>query len=159
MFNWILKRRPRNVRRSVFCRACLTLEHLEGRELPAVLSPGAAALGQFFDSAKDHSESNVYVESNNPAAGQNAVLAYHSNSVSGAIAQFGTFATGGTGQINLPKAVGPDDGDHQIVTSSDGRFLYAVNEGGTRSLRSGSWVTVASTSSARWTPAASSRTV
>jgi 6-phosphogluconolactonase (cycloisomerase 2 family) len=71
----------------------------------------------------------VYVETNNPAAGQNAVLAFRRNPADGGLTEIGSFATGGTGQLNLPKAVGPDDGDQQVVATSDGRFLYAVNEG------------------------------
>jgi DNA-binding beta-propeller fold protein YncE len=122
MFSWIFNRRHR---RTVVGRKRLGVEQLEGRELPAVLSPSAGALGEFFN----NSATNVYVESNNPAAGQNAILAFHSNPATGALTQFGSFPTGGTGELNLPKAIGPDDGDHQVVTSPDGTLLYAVNEG------------------------------
>ncbi len=107
MLNWIWTRRP------LPCRAArpksLHLEALEDRMVPSAVT--------------------VYTETNNPAAGQNAVLAYRSNPVTGNLTLIGSFSTGGTGELNLPKVVGPDDGDHQVVASRDGRFLYAVNEG------------------------------
>jgi 6-phosphogluconolactonase (cycloisomerase 2 family) len=71
----------------------------------------------------------VYVETNNPTDGQNAVLAFRRNPRDGGLTEIGSFATGGTGELNLPKAIGPDDGDQQVVASHDGRFLFAVNEG------------------------------
>jgi DNA-binding beta-propeller fold protein YncE len=74
------------------------------------------------------SVTTVYTETNNPADGQNAVLAFHRNE-NGSLTRIGSYATGGTGQINLPKVIGPDDGDHQVEPSPDGRFLYAVNQG------------------------------
>src|SRR5262249_19877452 len=37
--------------------------------------------------------------------------------------------TGGTGQINLPKVIGPDDASQEVVATADGRFLFAVNQG------------------------------
>lgn len=74
-------------------------------------------------------QANVYVETNNPTDGLNAVLGYHRNAATGALTEFGKFATGGTGQLNVPATIGPDDGDQQVEASSDGRFLYAVNQG------------------------------
>ena len=47
----------------------------------------------------------------------------------GALRQIGTFSTHGTGQLNLPKVVGPDDSSQEVVASPDGRFLFAVNQG------------------------------
>ena len=106
MLNWIWKRRPQ---RSVATarRAHLGVESLEERAVPATF---------------------VYTESNDPNSGQNAVLAF-SRSTAGILTQIGTFSTHGTGQLNLPKVVGPDDSSQEVVTSADGRFLFAVNEG------------------------------
>src|SRR5262249_24524137 len=70
----------------------------------------------------------VFVESNNPAAGQNAVLAF-SRRADGTLHPIGTFSTHGTGQLNLPKVVGPDDSSQEVVATPDGRFLFAVNQG------------------------------
>lgn len=95
-------------------RAALSLEAMEDRAL--------ASASPFADATV------VYVESNNPTAGQNAVLAFR-RTADGTETQIGTYATGGTGQLNVPKAVGPDDGDQQVRATADGRFLYAVNEG------------------------------
>jgi 6-phosphogluconolactonase (cycloisomerase 2 family) len=69
------------------------------------------------------------VETNNPNAGQNAVLAYQRDPKSGALQEIGKFDTGGTGQINVPKLIGPDDSSDEVVASPDGQFLFAVNEG------------------------------
>jgi 6-phosphogluconolactonase (cycloisomerase 2 family) len=73
--------------------------------------------------------STVYVESNNPDLGENAVLAFSRDPSDGSLTQIGTYPTGGTGQFNLPKVVGPDDSDQEVVASPDGRFLFAVNQG------------------------------
>ena len=78
-------------RPSVTPRARLRLEQLEDRVVP---------------SARGLDVTTVYVESNNPAAGQNAVLAF-SRGAGGTLTQIGTFSTHGTGQRNLPKVVGP----------------------------------------------------
>ena len=53
----------------------------------------------------------------------------HDLNADGSLTQFGSFATGGTGQLNIPKAVGPDDGDQQVRVTDDGKFLFAVNQG------------------------------
>ncbi|HEV3340851.1 MAG TPA: beta-propeller fold lactonase family protein [Pirellulales bacterium] len=97
------------------------MENLEVRAVPATLEPG------FFGAAAA-AVTTVYSESNNPAAGQNAVLAFHQNA-DGSLSQFASFNTGGTGQINLPKVIGPDDSSQEVVTTADGRFLFAVNQG------------------------------
>ena len=94
-------------------RARLGVEAMEIRDVP---------------SASPFADTVVYTESNNPTAGQNAVLAYL-NSGNGQLQQIGTFATGGTGELNIPKVVGPDDGDKQVQATADDRFLFAVNEG------------------------------
>jgi len=57
------------------------------------------------------------------------VLAFSRDARTGDLTQIGKFATGGTGQLNVPKLVGPDDGDLQIQATADGKYLYAVNQG------------------------------
>jgi Lactonase, 7-bladed beta-propeller len=111
MLSRIWNRRPSATSR----RARPQLEALEERAVPA---------GHLHPAP-----SFVYAETNNPAAGQNAVLAFRRNPADGGMTEIGSFATGGTGQLNLPKAIGPDDGDQQVVATPDGRFLFAVNEG------------------------------
>src|SRR5689334_17507002 len=73
----------------------------------------------------------VYVESNNPAAGQNAVLAFRRNPATGALKELagGPFLTGGTGFLNAQGQLGPDDSDREVIASPDGRLLFAVNQG------------------------------
>jgi hypothetical protein len=73
--------------------------------------------------------STVYVETNNPDLGENAVLAFSRSPSDGSLTQIGKYPTGGTGQFNLPKALGPDDSDQEVVATPDGRFLFAVNQG------------------------------
>jgi 6-phosphogluconolactonase (cycloisomerase 2 family) len=94
----------------------LYLESLEERAVPSASFGGSHA-------------TIVYTETNNPEQGQNAILAFRQDALTGQLTQIGSFATGGTGQLNLPKIVGPDDGDQQVQATADGRFLYAVNEG------------------------------
>jgi 6-phosphogluconolactonase (cycloisomerase 2 family) len=71
----------------------------------------------------------LYVESNNPQGGQNAVIALRRNPSSGALRQVGSFLTGGTGLGNTTQGLGPDDSDQEVVASPDGHFLFAVNQG------------------------------
>jgi hypothetical protein len=120
MLNWI-RSRPRPARAR---RTRLTLESLEGRAVPAALHPTPLDDGQAGPAV-----TTVYVETNNPAAGQNAVLAYRRNPGTGSLQPIGTFPTGGTGQVNLPKVIGPDDSSQEVVATPDGRFLFAVNQG------------------------------
>src|SRR5689334_5191989 len=114
MRNWTWKRRPhRRVADARRVRLCL--ESLEERAVPAALQPGA--LG---DAPAGPTVTTVYTESNNPAAGQNAVLAFRQNP-DGSLTQIGSFNTGGTGQINLPKVIGPDDSSQEVVATPNGR--------------------------------------
>lgn len=119
MLNWI----RRTHRPTPATRARLTVETLEERAVPA----GFGFLSA-FDGNPGAGIATVYVESNNPAADQNAVLAF-SRSPDGTLTQIGTFSTHGTGQLNLPKVVGPDDSSQEVVATPDGQFLYAVNQG------------------------------
>lgn len=99
------------------------VEPLENRTLMSV-----SGFPQF---GGDHGadQSTVYVESNNPQPGQNAVIAFHRDAASGALRQIGTFPTRGTGFGNATQGLGPDDSDQEVVASPDGRFLFAVNQG------------------------------
>ncbi|HEY7118766.1 MAG TPA: beta-propeller fold lactonase family protein [Tepidisphaeraceae bacterium] len=71
----------------------------------------------------------VYVESNDPRQGHNAVLAFQRNPANGRLHEIGRFATGGTGQANPEQVLGPDDSDQEVIASPDGRLLFAVNQG------------------------------
>jgi DNA-binding beta-propeller fold protein YncE len=73
----------------------------------------------------------VYVESNNPNQGQNAVLAYSENTATGALTALpnGRYLTGGTGLLNAKEQLGPDDSDKEVIATPDGKYLFAVNEG------------------------------
>ena len=103
----------------------LAVEAIEDRAVPAALGAGhvlgPVPLGRA-------AVVDVYTETNNPTPGLNAVLGFH-RAADGSLTQFGTFATGGTGQLNVPKSVGPDDGDQQVRVSADGQLLFAVNQG------------------------------
>jgi 6-phosphogluconolactonase (cycloisomerase 2 family) len=96
-------------RRSRPLRGRPTLETLEDRRVPSTVT-------------------TVYVETNSPIAEDNAVLAFRRDDA-GRLTEIGKFATGGTGQINLPKVIGPDDSSQEVVATADGRFLFAVNQG------------------------------
>ena len=120
MLSWFRKRRHG---RPVARRVCLGLETLEERAVPAALSPTFPLAPPPAATA-----ATVFVESNNPAPGENAVLAF-TRLADGSLQQIGTFSAHGTGQLNLPKVVGPDDSSQEVVASPDGRFLFAVNQG------------------------------
>lgn len=100
-------------------RALLGLEPLDERAVPAVLHGDGGATAPAV----------VHTETNNPADGQNAVLAFRRDGRTGDPTRIGKYATGGTGQLNVPKAVGIDDGDQQVQATADGKFLFAVNQG------------------------------
>jgi 6-phosphogluconolactonase (cycloisomerase 2 family) len=74
------------------------------------------------------SATTVFVESNNPVPDQNSVLAFRQKA-DGTLKQIGTFLTHGTGQLNIPPALGPDDSSQEVVATPNGRFLFAVNQG------------------------------
>jgi 6-phosphogluconolactonase (cycloisomerase 2 family) len=112
MPRWI-RTRPRT-RRAAFPVARPEVEPLEGRAVPARLSPAGTA--------------TVFVETNNPDVGNNAVLAFRRDP-DGRLTEIGSFSSHGTGQLNFPRAVGPDDSSQEVVATPDGRFLYAVNQG------------------------------
>ena len=80
----------------------------------------------------NHRDTNeyVYLETNNPASGQNAILAY-SNSGDGNLKPVSgsPFLTGGAGIANPAQALGLDDSDVQLLVSQDKKFLLAVNPG------------------------------
>src|SRR5262249_42845873 len=121
MLSWIWKRRRRP--QAASRRTRLGLERLETRAVPAGPRPSS-----FGDRPDGPGTATVFIESNNPEPGGNAVLAF-SRSADGTLTQTGTFSTHGTGQLNLPKVVGPDDSSQEVVATPDGRFLFAVNQG------------------------------
>lgn len=72
----------------------------------------------------------LYVEGNDPTAGQNAVLAYR-RAADGSLTPLpgSPFRTGGTGVANPTQMLGPDDADQTVVADSARRVLYVVNGG------------------------------
>jgi 6-phosphogluconolactonase (cycloisomerase 2 family) len=103
-------------------RALCVFEKLEGRTLLSASAFDVPGLDH------PHEVTTVYTESNNPTPGQNAVLALR-READGSLHQIGKFLTGGTGQANPTQGLGPDDSDQEVIASSDGRFLFAVNQG------------------------------
>src|SRR5262245_55196345 len=104
--------RPRPTQRPRRPRSQLSVETLEGRLVPSAV------------------QTVVYVETNDPTAGHNAILAYRSNPVDGHVTLVGTYLTGGTGKSNVGDGVvGPNDSDQEVLLSRDHRFLFAVNAG------------------------------
>jgi 6-phosphogluconolactonase (cycloisomerase 2 family) len=93
----------------------IDIQTLEGRTL---MSSGGYLSGTF-----------VYLETNDPNKGQNAVLAYRENPATGALTAAGKFLTYGTGHLNAGSKLGPDDSDKEVIASPDGKYLYAVNQG------------------------------
>lgn len=82
-------------------------------------------------SPSNSTASNVlYVSTNDPASGRNAMLAYR-RAADGSLTPLpgSPFLMGGTGVSNPAQLDGPDDDDQNIIVSSDHRFLYSVNSG------------------------------
>lgn len=72
----------------------------------------------------------VYVETNDPTPGRNAVLGYRRASDGSLTPLPGSpFYTDGTGVANPAQILGPDDSDQILAVSPDHRFLFAVNSG------------------------------
>ena len=132
MWHSTWKRRPSR-RAAERRRVRLCLECLEGRAVPSSLHAGP-----FAEGPGGTTRTTVYTESNNPAAGQNAVLAFRQNA-DGTLTEIGSFNTKGTGQNNFPTIVpglplgglnlGADDTSSEVVATANGRFLFAVNQG------------------------------
>ncbi|MGH8896601.1 MAG: lactonase family protein [Egibacteraceae bacterium] len=70
----------------------------------------------------------VYVESNDPAPGANAILAYRRRG-NGSLSLLGSFSSNGSGFGNPDRLLGPDDSDQNVVVHPDGTLLFAVNGG------------------------------
>lgn len=73
----------------------------------------------------------VYVPSNNPTPGQNAILAYRRDPDTGALQELrdSPFLTGGTGYYNADERLGPDDSDQEVVTNDEHTLLFVANQG------------------------------
>jgi 6-phosphogluconolactonase (cycloisomerase 2 family) len=109
-----------------------TMVPFETLEMRQLLS--GAGLNDHHPGNDDHgpigpASTVVYIETNNPQPGQNAVLAYRRNPASGKLQPIGKFLTNGTGQANPEQVLGPDDSDQEVIASPDGKFLFAVNQG------------------------------
>lgn len=75
--------------------------------------------------------STLYIQDNNPAAGQNAVLAFHRN-IDGSLTRVlgSPFLTGGTGfAVPLTAPPGPLDGQNIMAADPAGGVLYVPNGG------------------------------
>lgn len=72
----------------------------------------------------------VYVESNDPTAGRNSILAYRRDDA-GRLTPLAKspFLTGGTGFFDASFKLGPFDSDQNVVIDRQRRLLFAVNSG------------------------------
>lgn len=70
----------------------------------------------------------LYITTNDPTPGQNAVLAFRRGEDCRLI-PFGRYLMGGTGVGNPDFRLGPLDSDQSLVVSPDRRFVFAVNSG------------------------------
>ncbi len=72
----------------------------------------------------------VYVETNDFANNNNALLAYVNTGDGNLVPLPGSpFLTNGEGVGNPQQMLGPEDGDSQIKLTSDGKFVLAINPG------------------------------
>jgi len=91
----------------------------------AFVTPAITASAQEADT-RQHV---LYVETNDQAPGNNAVLAYRINPKNGSLSLLGTFPTRGTGSDDSADVLGPFDHDQELVVSKDQKFLFAINGG------------------------------
>ena len=72
----------------------------------------------------------IYVESNDPTAGKNGILAYRRDGI-GKLTPLAKspFMTGGTGVFDASFKLGPFDSDQNLVIDRERRLLFAVNSG------------------------------
>lgn len=106
------------------------LNSVEPMEARLLLSAMPAAAKKPAKATPVSTRDLIYVLSNNPEPGQNAVLGYRQNGA-GKVKPIrgGPFLTGGTGFYVDDERLGPDDSDQELLVSADGRFLFAVNSG------------------------------
>jgi hypothetical protein len=71
----------------------------------------------------------VYVQTNDPTPGQNAIDAFSRNTTTGCLTKIGRFPTGGTGVYNFDDRIGPDDHAQEVMISPDRKYLLTVNGG------------------------------
>ena len=91
---------------------------------------GRAVIGFADDHDARQGPHNVlYIQTNNSASGQNAVVAYRRDRNDGSLAMIGVYQTDGTGYLNVNQRIGPDDTDGELIVSSNHRFLLATNAG------------------------------
>ena len=97
--------------------------------LSAALTLSVATTASAAPKKKGPTTNVVYITSNNPTPGQNAVLAFKRDETDGSLTLFGHFLTGGTGFYNSNERLGPDDSDQELIIDPDRRLLFAVNSG------------------------------
>src|SRR5258706_2266033 len=71
----------------------------------------------------------LYIANNNPATGQNTILAYRRDPANGCLTPLGAYPSGGTGFANPLGLLGPNDGDRDMIISPDRSLLFSVNAG------------------------------
>jgi 6-phosphogluconolactonase (cycloisomerase 2 family) len=71
----------------------------------------------------------LYVETNDPAPGKNAILAYRINPNDGSLSLLGIFPTRGAGGDDFDNRLGPFDHDQEVILSKDKKLLFAINGG------------------------------
>jgi DNA-binding beta-propeller fold protein YncE len=124
------RRRVGRVCTSLTSAAAAAVEPLEGRTLLSGVGHddhgGGGGHGHHDDALNV-----VYLATNNPNPGQNAILAYHRDPDTGALTPFehGPYLTGGTGFYNDDERLGPDDSDQEILVTPDRKYLYVANQG------------------------------
>ncbi len=97
----------------------------------ALVAVGMSLAAASDASAQTYSPRNLaYVETNNSAAGKNAILAFQRSSLGKLTPLAGSpFLTGGTGVVDLSFGLAPFANDTPVTTNADHTLLFAVNEG------------------------------
>ena len=97
---------------------------------PTASASTSSVSGSSSSTGGGEAGSFVYVESNDPAQGQNAIFGFQRGADGSLVAlPGGSFLTGGAGIANPTQALGPDDSDQNLAASADGLLVFAVNAG------------------------------
>ncbi len=96
--------------------------------LLTVITLGTLAAFSAYAEDKAVAKNMLYVATNDPRPGMNAILAYR-RAANGTLSFLASYPTSGRGVGNPGQTIGPNDADQDLIISPDHKTLFAVNPG------------------------------